>query len=89
MKEFPVDMTWYYVDNNDNSQYRVTFTDNTEHYCSLSLIIIDQRVPRKFFIKSFDLSNVQYKLRILKMIILNEKTIPNQKSGLDIPINKN
>ena len=89
MKEFPVDMTWYYVDNNDNSQYRVTFTDNTEHYCSLSLIIIDQRVPRKFFIKSFDLSNVQYKLRILKMIILNEKTIPNQNSGLDIPINKN
>ena len=89
MKEFPVDMTWYYVDNNDNSQYRVTFTDNTEHYCSLSLIIIYQRVPRKFFIKSFDLSNVQYKLRILKMIILNEKTIPNQNSGLDIPINKN
>ena len=84
MKEFPVDMTWYYVDNNDNSQYRVTFTDNTEHYCSLSLIIIDQRVPRKFFIKSFDLSNVQYKLRTLKMIILNEKTIQNQKSGLDI-----
>ena len=61
MKEFPVDMTWYYVDNNDNSQYRVTFTDNTEHYCSQSLIIIDQRVPKKFFIISFAFPNVQNK----------------------------